>query len=91
MSKCSVTREALSQSGENVCPLCNMISLLHDSEALALEKFRINAEIKKEEMKINAERNKEEINAEIRKEEMRLNAEIKANAEVLPFLHDFVL
>ena len=44
-------------------------------------------------MKINAERNKEEmrINAEIRKEEMRINAEIKANAEVLPFLHDFVL
>ena len=82
MSKCSVTREALSQSGENVCPLCNMISLLHDSEALYLEKFRINAEIKKEEMRINAE---------IRKEEMRLNAEIKANAEVLPFLHDFVL
>ena len=75
MSECRVTSEALSQIGEDVCPLCHMKSLLHDSEAIKLERLRINAEIKKEEMKINAEIKKEEI---------------KANAKVLPFLHNFV-
>ena len=84
MSECGVTREALSQSSEDVCPLCHIKSLLHDSEAIKLERFRINAqaEIKKEEIK--AEIKKEEIKAEIKKEE------IKANAKVLPFLHNFV-
>ena len=30
------------------------------------------------------------INAEIKKEEMKINAKTKADAKVLPFLHDFV-
>ena len=64
ISECRVTREALRESDEVDCPFCHMKSLLHDSEAKQLERFRINAEIKKE--------------------------EIKANAKVLPFLHDFV-
>jgi len=65
MSECRVTREALSESDEGVCPVCHMRSLLHDSEAIQLEKFRINAqaEIKKEEINAQTQIKKEEIKA----------------------------
>jgi hypothetical protein len=86
MSKCSATIQAL--LGKDVCPACQMQSILHESEAIKITRINADVDLKKEEMRINADLKKEEINADLKKEEMKINAE--NNAKVLPLSHDFV-
>ena len=65
MLNCGATREALRELGTDICPACKNLVLFHVSEANQIE-------IRKEEIKAEAEVRKEEIKAE----------EIKAEAEV---------
>ena len=64
MLNCGATREALRELGTDICPACKNLALFHISEANQIE-------LRKEEIKAEAEVRKEEIKAEVRKEEIK--------------------
>ena len=72
MMNCAVTKEDLREHGANMCPICDRIALLHDSDAIKVERIRISAEaeLKREEMTINAQ-------TAIKKEEIRADVELQ--------------
>ena len=72
MMNCAVTKEDLREHGANMCPICDRIALLHDSDAIKVERIRISAEaeLKREEMTINAQ-------TAIKKEEIRADLELQ--------------
>jgi hypothetical protein len=84
MARCNATRDALllELGLFEICPICNVAVVFHDTDMMKLEMMKLSieaeAEVRKEEIKAEAkvkkaeaEVKKEEIKAEVRKEEIR--------------------
>jgi hypothetical protein len=83
MLNCGATIEALRELGKNICPVCNNHVAVHVSKENQIEIRKVEAEIRKEEIKAvikkaEAEIRKAEAEAEIRKAEAEIRkAEIR--------------